>query len=393
MSGPMAGVRIVELGQMIAVPAATHLLATQGAEVVKVENVLGGDDLRRFGSGKGGMSGWFANANAGKRAIAVDLESSAGKAVLAGLIDRADVFVQGFRPGSVDRLGLGYDAVAERNPRLVYVSASGFGGDGPYAGRPVYDPIIQAVAGWAGGQTLDDGSPSLVRGMVADKVAAMTVAQAITAALHARSVHGEGQHVEVSMLEANLAFNWPDVMMHETVLDDDALHLPNLLGSYRLFACTDGWVSLAAGTDRQWSSLCRACDRDDLLDDERFTSPQSRAANFPAWYGLIGELAAAFARDDLIQRCVEADVPIAPVYAPGEVVNDAQVAHRGAIVERDHPLVGRYRAPRQGAAFGRDTTTEPRPAPDHGEHTDELLTELGHDAAAIAELRDSGVVR
>ncbi len=228
--------------------------------------------------------------------------------------------------------------------------------------------------------------------MVADKVAAMTVAQAITAALHARGVHGHGQHVEVSMLESNLAFNWPDVMMHETVLDDDAMHLPNLLGSYRLFACTDGWVSLAAGTDRQWSALCRACDRDDLLDDERFTSPQARAANFAEWYGLIGTMASAYARDDLIGRCVAADVPIAPVYAPDEITDDPQVRHREAIVERDHPLVGRYRSPRQGASFGRDATGEPRPAPDHGEHTDELLGELGIDAERRARLRSDGIV-
>jgi crotonobetainyl-CoA:carnitine CoA-transferase CaiB-like acyl-CoA transferase len=229
--------------------------------------------------------------------------------------------------------------------------------------------------------------------MVADKVAAMTVAQAVTAALHARGVHGEGQHVEVSMLEANLAFNWPDVMMHETVLDDDAVHLPNLLGSYRLFECTDGWVSLAAGTDRQWSALCRACGREDVLDDDRFTSPQARAAHFPEWYGLIGEMASTFARDDLIERCVAADVPIAPVYAPGEIADDPQVRHRSAIVEREHPVVGRYRSPRQGASFGRDVTGLPRPAPDHGEHTDELLTELGYEAGRITELRDSGIVR
>lgn len=392
MAGPMKGVRIVELGTMIAVPAATHLLATQGAEVVKIENVAGGDDLRRYGSSRDGMSGWFANANAGKRAIAVDLAADAGRDIVLDLIERADVFVQGYRPGSVDRLGLGYDASSARNPRLVYVSASGFGADGPYAGRPVYDPIIQAVGGWAGGQTLADGSPSLVRGMVADKVAAMTVAQAISAALVGRAAHGEGQHVEVSMLEANLAFNWPDVMMHETVLAEDALHLPNLLGSYRLFQCQDGWVSLAAGNDRQWGSFCQACERDDLASDDRFSSPQLRAQHFTEWYDTIGDMVRPWKRHDLIERCVALEVPIAPVYAPSEVVDDPQVRHREAILEREHPVIGRYRTPRQGARFGRDATETPSPAPGHGEHTDELLAELGYDGARIAELRDAGTV-
>ena len=393
MSGPLHGIGIVELGQMIAVPGATHLLATQGADVIKVENTAGGDDLRRFGSSKGGMSGWFANANAGKRGIAVDLDTDDGRELVLRLVERADVFAQGYRTGAVERLGLGYDAASARNPGLVYLSASGFGSDGPYAGRPAYDPIIQALSGWAGSQVTDAGEPSLVRGMVADKVAALVIAQAVTAAIAARGMHGRGQHVTVSMLEANLAFTWPDVMMDETLLDPDATHRPNLLQGYRVFPCADGWVSVAAGTNEHWQGLCHACGRDDIGRDERFATPASRAASFTAWYDAIAEMVAPLRRSDVLDRCVAAGVPIAPVYERAEVVDDPQVVARGAVRELEHPVIGRYRSPRPGARFGGDVAAEPRPAPAHGEHTDEILSELGYGAEDVRRLRDGAVVR
>lgn len=392
MRGPLEGITVVELGQMVAVPAACQLLATQGASVVKVENVAGGDDLRRYGAGKGGLSGWFANTNAGKRSLAVNLDTEAGGQVVLRLVEEADVFVQGYRPGAVGRLGLGHEVAAARNPRLVYVSASGFGADGPYAERGAYDPIIQALSGWAGAQLDAEGEPSLVRGVVADKVSALVVAQAVTAALVARGVHGRGQHVTVSMLEANLAFNWPDVMMDKTLLDDDADHRPNLLSTYRVYPCTDGWVSLATGTDAHWQALCRACDRPDVAGDERFASPATRAANFVAWYDAIADMVGPTTRDALIDRCVAGGVPIAPVYRRDEIADDPQVVARGAVQVRDHPVAGRYRTPRQGADFGGDVTVQPRHAPAHGEHTDEVLTDLGYGADEIARLHADSVV-
>lgn len=394
MAGPLEGIRIVEMGTMIAVPAATHLLATQGASVVKVEDTGSGDELRRYGSQKNGMSGWFANANAGKRSIALDLAGAEGKAVLWKLLDEADVFIQGFRPGAVARLGFGAEEVRERNPALVYVSASGFGTDGPYAGRPVYDPVIQALAGWAGAQTTADGEPTLIRGFVADKVAALTTSQAITAALVSRGRSGTGQHIEMSMLEANLAFNWPDVMMHATVLDDDAMHLPNLLGYYQLFPTSDGWVSVTAGTDTQWQSVCAALDRPELATDERFATAAARSSDFPRWYGVFGDMCRAFTTADVLARCQDADVPAVPVLAPADVVHDEQVLARDAVTEVTHPVVGRMRMPRQGARFddGGDVRAL-TPAPTHGEHTDELLSELGYGPGSIADLRAAGTVR
>lgn len=391
MTGPLEGVKILELGQMIAVPAATYLLATQGAEIIKVENVTGGDDLRMYGSRKENMSGWFVNANAGKRSIGVDLMDEDGKAVFWKLLEWSDVFIQGFRPGAVARLGFSYEQVHEKFSDVIYVSSSGFGSSGPYSERPVYDPVIQALSGWAGAQKTPEG-PMLIRGMVADKVAALTTAQAISTALYRRSTTGSGQHIEISMLEANIAFNWPDVMMHETLLDDDALHLPNLLSSYQLFSTLDGWVSVTAGTDKQWHAVCGALDRVDLAQDERFSSAANRSKNFTQWYGAFGEMVSAFTSEDVLSRCQRSDVPAVPVLDPSEVSGDLHVVERGALQEIVHPRVGKMRVPRQGASFMGEESVSPSPAPAYGEHTDELLSELGYDSEEIHRLRDSNTV-
>ena len=391
MAGPLEGVKIVELGQMIAVPGASYLLATQGAEIIKVENTTGGDDLRMYGSRKSGMSGWFANANAGKRSIGIDLMSEEGKEILWKLLRNTDVFVQGFRPGAVDRLGFSYEKVRSQLPRLIYVSSSGFGSSGPYSDRPVYDPVIQALSGWAGAQHTVEG-PMLIRGMVADKVAALTTAQAITAALFRRNSSGKGQLVEISMLEANIAFNWPDVMMHETLLDSDALHLPNLLGSYQLFATENGWVSVTAGTDKQWRAVCEALDRFDLVEDSRFSTAANRSKNFTDWYTAFAQMVLAFTSEEVLSRCLDADVPAVPVLDPSQVSDDPHVIAREAIVETEHPTIGRMRVPRQGATFSDEKKVSPSPAPAYGEHTEEILSELGFGSKEISSFRNSNVV-
>ena len=391
MTGPLTGIKIVELAQMIAVPGATHLLATQGAEIIKIENTTGGDDLRMYGSRKGNMSGWFANANSGKRSIGLNLEEEEAKEILRSFIRDADVFIEGFRPGAVTRLGFSADEAFKINPRLVYVSSSGFGAEGPYSDRPVYDPVIQAISGWAGAQQTTDG-PTLIRGMVADKVAALTTSQAITAALFARNETGESQHVQVSMLNANIAFNWPDVMMHETVLDDDALHLPNLLGSYQLFSTSDGWLSVTAGTDSQWKAVCSALSRDDLAEDERFSSASSRSKHFIEWYESFDEMLSAFTTVEALKKCQDADVPAVRVLDPSEVAHDIHVKEVKSVAEVEHPIVGKMRVPQQGAVFNNSTNHTPKPAPGYCQDTTELLTEIGYSIDAIEKLRSTGTI-
>lgn len=388
--GPLAGVRVVELATFIAAPGGAHLLATQGAEVVKVEDTQLGDPLRLFGSGRNGMSGWFANLNAGKRCIAVDVRTDAGREIMLDLLATADVFVQAYRPGVADRLGIGYAAVQARNPRLVYVSISGFGADGPYAQRPAYDAVIQAWSGIAGVQG-GSGEPQFVKSFIPDKVTSLTWAQAVCAALFDRERNGAGDHIELSLLDAAVSFMWPDAMMEHTVLSTDADHQPNLLANYRLLRCADGHVAVMPLTDGHWAGVADAFSRPDLLTDERFAEAPVRAANFGLMIDVLGEIVADVARDDVVERLVEADVPVAPALRADELADDPQVKHRGAVSRIDHPTIGPMWQQRSAARFGRGGP-ELRHAVGRGHDTDALLAELGRDRGVIERLRAEGVV-
>ena len=394
-SGPLAGINILEIGQLIAVPSATYVLASQGASVIKVERVDRGDEMRNYGSQKKGLSGWFANVNSGKRSIALDINVPSGKEILWQLLAQADVMIQGYRPGVLARQGFGYDVVHKHCPKLIYCSSTGFGEEGPYAALGAYDPLIQALAGWAGAQQVDgaDGElePTLVKAMVADKIAATVNAQALTAALVQRGKTGEGLYVETSMLESNIAFNWPDVMMHCTLLDEDATHLPNLLASYRLYQCKDGHVSVAVGNDVQWQSFCTAFDLRKLSADPRYITAAVRALRMPEFFGLLSSTLLPYDVAEVVEKLRAADVPVAPVLSPDVIKDDAQVAARKLIRKVSHPEMGEFLQPRSASnMFGVDL--ELTPAPGHGEHSKEILQELGYTDEAIEPLIQGGIV-
>lgn len=391
VTGPLAGIRIIELGQLIAVPLAAGILARQGADVIKVEDTGFGDNLRFYGSQKNGLSAWFVTVNANKRSVALNLQQPEGKEALWRLLAEADVLMEGFRPGVMDRLGFGADLVRERHPQLIYYSSSGFGPDGPYADHPAYDPVIQSLSGWAGAQVHDD-EPTLVRGMVADKLSALTGAQAITAALVQRGRSGKGDHVQLSMLQANIAFNWSDVMMHCSLLDEDAEHRPNLTGAYRLYRCADAWVSVSTGTDRQWASLCRVVGRPELATDERYSTAAARAARFREWFDLMGELVAPHPAMAIIPQLQAEDVPAAIVLDPAEVANDPHVRATGVVREIQHPVAGRVLQPKPGANFAAGMP-EPRPAPRHGEDTVAVLEECGYGPDQIKAMVAAGTAK
>lgn len=389
--GPLAGVRVVELATFIAAPGGAHLLATQGADVIKVEDTALGDPLRLFGSGRNGMSGWFANLNAGKRCVALDVRTDEGREIMLDLLDSADVFVQAYRPGVAERLGIGAADVRARNPRLVYVSISGFGADGPYAQRPAYDAVIQAWSGIAGVQG-DETGPQFIKSFIPDKVTSLTWAQSVCAALFAREHTGEGDHIELSLLDAAVSFMWPDAMMDHTVLSADADHQPNLLASYRLLPCADGHVAVMPLTDGHWAGVAEAFERPELLTDERFAEAPVRAANFGPMIDVLAEVVANVARDEVVARLVDADVPVAPALRADELIADPQVRHRGAVRRIDHPTVGPMLQQQPAVRFGKGRP-ELHHAVGHGEDTEAVLAELGRDAATVEQLRQNGVIR
>jgi len=274
---------------------------------------------------------------------------------------------------------------------LVYCSSTGFGESGPYADLPAYDPIVQALSGWAGIQAVD-GDPTLHKTMVSDKTAASFNTKAILAALVQRGRTGEGCYIEASMLESNLMFNWPDVMMQCTLLDEDASHVPNIFVSYRLYECTDGWVTIACGTDKQWQGYCAALEEPELANDPKFRTPADRGAHIPELFDATAKLAARFDVETVVKRLREADVPVAPVHAPEVVREDPQVIARNFIKEQNHPVVGKFLGPKTPSSmFGEDLDLSP--APVLGEHTREILMELGFNSDRIETLLGEGVIR
>jgi crotonobetainyl-CoA:carnitine CoA-transferase CaiB-like acyl-CoA transferase len=391
MPGPLHGVKIVDLSVMVSGPLAAMILADQGADVVKVESPGLGDIMRFLGTQRGGMTGIFANNNRGKRSLVVDLKQPAGKDVLLRLVRDADVLLQNFRPGAMDRLGLGYDDVRVVNPSLVYVSISGYGRDGPNSHRRVYDNVIQAASGFAAVQgDPATGVPQMLRTLVCDKVTAWTVAQAVTAALLARaSGLATGQHVEVAMLDAAIAFLWPDAAMDAAVLAEDAHRTPTIGQHYTVTPLADGFCSGAAVSDAEFRGWCAAFGRPDLADDPRFVTLADRTANAVELIAIVRDLAARTSMADFLRGAEEHDVPASPINSLGDLPDDAQVRHNDVFVVRDHPLAGPLREPRQAARFSATPSAVGEPAPGYGEHSDEIVAELGLDPAA---LRADGVI-
>jgi crotonobetainyl-CoA:carnitine CoA-transferase CaiB-like acyl-CoA transferase len=393
MAGPLPGIRIVDVTAYIAGPLATMTLADQGADVIKVEPPGVGDMLRLLGTLRGGMSAFFATSNRNKRSVVLNLRAERGRELLRRLAATADVFVQNFRPGVVERLGIDYPALREGRPDLVYVSISGFGETGPYAQRPVFDNVIQALSGMATAQAHpESGDPDMIRHVVCDKATALTAAQAIAAALFARDRGAGGQHVRIAMLDAAIAFFWPDGMMNHTYLGGGSFDLPSLARFYRALPTADGWMTVTAVTDAQFAGACRALGRPELIEDPRYRTLPDRVLRLPE---LVGELTEVMRTRTTAAWCEcfeKEDVPHAPVHPLERLHEDPQIVENGTLVESEHPRAGRMREPRPAARFERTPSAIDRPAPAAGEHTDEVLGELGVAAGEIAVLRREGAI-
>ena len=396
MPGPLKGVSVLDLTSVVSGPFATMFLADQGAEVLKIEPVTG-DITRRSRASidkKGEFSALFISSNRGKRSLAIDVKSDAGREVLAKLVAKADVLVQNFRPGTMERLGLGAQELRRCHPRLIYVSISGVGDTGPYVKKRVYDPIIQGLSGFADIQSQPvTNRPQMIRTIVCDKTTAMMTAQAVASALYAREKTGQGDHIQVAMLDTMISYLWPEGMMQYTVVGaETAAADPNDRPDL-VFKTSDGYLTCGTISDSEWQGFCRASGDPELAKDPRFATPGARSVNATARINRMQEYIGQHTTAEWLERLDAADVPCAPILRRSEIIHNEQVVARDLIAEIDQPGVGKVRQPKPAARFELNQAMIAGPAPRVGEHSRDVLIELGYDERAISKMVEDKAVR
>lgn len=351
LKGPLSGVRVLDLSSVVSGPMAAMVLADQGADVIKVEPPGWGDTIRYLGASHNGVSAIFCMINRNKRSIAINWKTAAGAELVRKLATSCDVLLQNYRPGKLDRAGLGYDDLRESCPDLIYTSVNGMGETGPYARQKTYDYVIQGISGVTDAQGV--GNQKMVRTIVYDKVTSLTVAQGITAALFARERGAGGQHLRLSMLDAGLQFNWPDLMWNHSFLTDS------------------GQVQLAG----------------DLADMyEVISTADGAIVSHP-----LGGDVSAYSTAELLDLFAQNDVPVARANSRAEVPLDPQVVATGALVTYEHPRAGLLQQPRSSMRFEGTPLAPIRPAPELGEHTVDILAEVGLTEDEMSDLAAQSV--
>ena len=395
MQSLLAGVRVLDLTRVLAGPYASMVLADLGAEVIKVELPGQGDESRSFGPFQNGESAYYASVNRGKKSITVDMRDERGAALVQRLAGECDVLVENFRPGSMDRFGLGYAQLHQRYPRLVYASISGFGQTGPYAQRPAYDVLIQAMGGLASITGEPSGAPVRVGSSIADLSAALFGAIGILAALTRARESGAGQQVDISMLDCQVALLENALARYAT-----SGEVPQPLGSrhptitpFQFFQAYDGYIVIAAGNDSLWRKLCTGLGLSELADDPRFIDNARRTENHAVLEPLLAEALAAKSVAEWTALLGATGVPCGPLHDVGQVFVDEQVVARDMIIELEHPVAGRQMVANSPLKFSQTPVELSAPAPLLGQHTDEVLCGLlGLCADELAALRGDGVI-
>jgi len=391
---------VLDLTVVVSGPMAAMVLADQGADVIKIE-MKGGLDSARI-MGKQPRADIFTESSQhtmmgrGKRSLVVNLKTAQGKELFFDLVKGADVVMSNFRPGAMDKLGLSYADCQRVKPDIIYVTVAGFGTVGPFSGKPIYDPIIQGAAGVTAGQ-MADGKPTLVQSLICDKTTSQTTAQAITAALFAKAQGRGGQHVQVSMHDVMLQYQWPEVFWNFTLADAPGPDMPDFHNIYRLGNCSDGQITLIFVQDKDFFGICRAVGHPEWIEDPRFSNPTVRGQNMttviPMLEGALAKLTVA----EALSRLEAEDVPCGPVLSKQEVLTHPQTVATKSIVTAKHPEFGKLVMPRPAALFSSTPswfTADDAPfAPRLGQHSAQVLREdLGFSAEKINALVKAGVI-
>jgi len=391
---PLAGIRVVDFSRVLAGPYCTAMLADLGADVIKIEPP-GGDDQRSMGVIREGESANFALINRSKRSLVLDLKAPEGQRIAGDLAAHADVVVENFRPGVAARLGIGAEALCASNPRLVYVSISGFGQDGPLADRPSYDVITQAMTGLMSLTGTADGPPMLVGESIADVSAGIFAAFATTTALYQRERTGHGQHIDVAMFDSLLSM-MPTAMaryLGEGKVPTRHGNRHALTAPFGAYRAADGHFMLAVANNALFKRLALAIGRPDWADSPDFGNVKARAARRDVLAEGIEAWASSRNVAEIVEQLLDAGVPASPIWDAGQAIDSDQAAHRGLFRPVAHPAFEGLRAPRQPAHFSGGTTLPPRPAPALGADGDAILAELlDFPPERIADLRARGII-
>lgn len=395
MTGALDGIRVLDLTRVLAGPVATMILGDMGADVIKIEDPRGGDLYRTTGYlRRGGESVNFLTANRNKRSVALDLSTAAGREILLQLVDRSDVLVENFKPGTTARLGIPPELLRTRNPRLITCSITGFGSDGPYRDLAAVDPVIQALSGVMA-LTGDEGSdPVRLGSAVGDLYGAHAAVEGILLALLARTRSQSGQHVEVALLDAAVFGLMPREGEYFATGE-----VPPPMGSahpqfvpFQAFATAEGWLYVAAFHDELFAKLCTALGMPGLAADERFATSAARVVNRAPLVDLLATVLRTRPATAWLAVLGAAGVPCAPVNQIDEVFTDPHVVHRGSVVTVEHPTAGTVRTLRNPVRLSSTPASVRLPPPLLGEHTREVLIELGYRTAHIDQLEQAGVV-